>query len=198
MLLSSERMGDSMRTLLVAKAAACAVAVAMVASACGGFTAVDDNREEVCAQLAELDGPLGVMFPETNPEGNVAQARFGAAAYVVVAEQSGEVLNGSQETLLARGSARCGAVSGSPHHPARRCSAARQRGCVRRCPNEHRGQSPNHAGEHRLPRTRVPVPVPRHLGTRVRQRRPIERAGLGRARDLLRGRQESVGVAVNL
>ena len=94
-----------MRTLLVAKAAACAVAVAMVASACGGFTAVDDNREEVCAQLAILDGPLGVMFPETNPEGNVAQARFGAAAYVVVAEQSGEVLNGSQETLLARGSA---------------------------------------------------------------------------------------------
>lgn len=91
-----------MPTLLMARAAACAVAVAMAASACGGFTAVDDNQEEVCAQLAKLDGPLGVMFPETNPEGNVAQARFGAAAYLVVADESTAVLNSSQETLLAR------------------------------------------------------------------------------------------------
>ncbi len=91
-----------MSTLLAARAAACAVAVALTATACGGITAVDDNQEEVCAALAKLDGPLIVMFPETNPEGNVAQASFGATAYSVVGEEARQVLNGSQETLLDR------------------------------------------------------------------------------------------------
>lgn len=91
-----------MPTLRVARAAACAAALALTATACGGLTAVDDNQEEVCAELAKLDGPLVVMFPETNPEGNVAQAKFGASAYSVVADQIRGSLNGSQETLLDR------------------------------------------------------------------------------------------------
>lgn len=85
-----------------AQALACAVVVAAGTAGCGGVSSVDDNKDEVCGQLAEMEPALPPMLTVTNPEGTNIQARYAAAVYIKLAEDNRATFNESQNQLLER------------------------------------------------------------------------------------------------
>lgn len=83
---------------LAAASAACLVMLA----GCGGLSGIDDNSDEVCGQLASLEPAMMPMFPETSPEGTVAGAKFGVAAFTKLAEERLTGMNNSQQRSFER------------------------------------------------------------------------------------------------
>lgn len=85
-----------------ARALACAVVVTVAAAGCGGLSSVDDNQDEVCAKLAEMEGAIPPMMTTTNPEGTNVQARYATAVYLKLAQDNKDTFNDSQSRLLDR------------------------------------------------------------------------------------------------